>query len=333
MSSDSISYLASSEIDRIDESVRVMRVMEDWEAEQMHGEIIGAKGAFVHFNIDAGLFSIFIMMFKAGFVYYAIKRPWISGMMAVVLALAFLFLGRTTLTLRLAAWKDTWPSVQPLPGQVFLDRYGAKPVSGSSSGPRGPGRPLRSLSSGVRPRRVHPDHLREQSHEPPLLSLVFVRWNGTALGVSTEGDGSWGSYGSPPSDMYLSALVEEGVKSHPQLGGAAGSYEVLSLFVRNSKEVASLMPAAPWLRASLHGQKRTLFWMVWPAEWQDTDERYYAGYVDKRTLFDAMRTCEEAGLHTGFPHPSDLYELITSKTWMASLCTQPSARLPAATLV
>ncbi|CAK0836091.1 unnamed protein product [Prorocentrum cordatum] len=70
-----------------------MRVMEEWETEQIHGEIIGAKGAFVHFNIDAGLFSIFIMLFKAGFVYYAIKRPWISGMMAVVLALAFLFLG------------------------------------------------------------------------------------------------------------------------------------------------------------------------------------------------------------------------------------------------
>lgn len=92
IASGSMAYIASTEIDRIDECVRVMEVLEVWEAEQIHGAIIGASSVFVYFNLDAGLFSIFILMFKAGFVYYAISRPWISAMMAVVLALAFLFL-------------------------------------------------------------------------------------------------------------------------------------------------------------------------------------------------------------------------------------------------
>merc|ERR1712194_144362 len=93
IASGSISSLASTEIDRIDESVRVMEVLEGWEAEKIHGAIVGASSVFVYFNLDAGMFSIFILMFKAGFVYFAISRPWISAMMAIILALAFLFLG------------------------------------------------------------------------------------------------------------------------------------------------------------------------------------------------------------------------------------------------
>merc|ERR1711904_24900 len=59
----------------------------------------------------------------------------------------------------------------------------------------------------------------------------------------------------------------------------------------------------------------------------------YAGYVERHALFSAMRACESAGLGSGFPHMADMYELLTSKSWLASLCLQPEAHLPAATLV
>merc|ERR1712176_1493294 len=46
-----------------------------------------------------------------------------------------------------------------------------------------------------------------------------------------------------------------------------------------------------------------------------------------------MRACEAAGLRTGFPHPAEQYEQITSKSWMATLSLQPQAKLPAGTKV
>ena len=52
-----------------------------------------------------------------------------------------------------------------------------------------------------------------------------------------------------------------------------------------------------------------------------------------RWRFSAMRGCEAVGIRSLFPHPADQYELITSKSWMATLCVHPGAFLPAATLV
>jgi len=73
--------------------------------------------------------------------------------------------------------------------------------------------------------------------------------------------------------------------------------------------------------------------MLWPAEWEDWEAADYAGYVGTQPLFAAMRACEAAGIRSSFPHPADLYELITSKVWMAMLAAQPEACLPAAVLV
>jgi len=46
-----------------------------------------------------------------------------------------------------------------------------------------------------------------------------------------------------------------------------------------------------------------------------------------------MRAVQATGIRTGFPHSADLYELITSKTWLATLSLLPNACLPAAVLV
>lgn len=76
-----------------------------------------------------------------------------------------------------------------------------------------------------------------------------------------------------------------------------------------------------------------MFWMLWPAEWEDTGDPDFACYVERQAMFAAMRACEAEGLSSGFPHPADKYELITSKTWMATLSVHPGARLPACVLV
>lgn len=73
--------------------------------------------------------------------------------------------------------------------------------------------------------------------------------------------------------------------------------------------------------------------MLWPVEWVDIHEKDYAGYLDRRAFFSTMRAFEAAGLQSGFPHPADQYEVLTSKAWMATLALDPRVKLPAATLV
>lgn len=219
---------------------------------------------------------------------------------------------------------NTWPLVMPNPDILFADRSGGPLVRPSG------------------PRQLHPQYVRECSAKKPLISLVFVRWGGQhAVGENWEddeefSDGDWGKYGCPASDQYMSALIKEGVMVHPKLVGEAKpllKFEAFSLFVKNSVDVSAIVHLAPWLAGCLRGRKHATFWMLWPAEWEDFGSADYAGYVDRRSLFGAMRACEAAGLRSGFPHPADQYELITSKSWMSTLCSNPHVHLPAATIV
>lgn len=170
----------------------------------------------------------------------------------------------------------------------------------------------------------------------PTLSAVFVRWGGPCKETKSEpNDGDWGHYGCPTGDEYMSALVEEGIMVHPTVGQPGGcDVEVFSAVVRTSWDVSCLGTVARALASILQGQHKAMFWMLWPAEWEDfDDDPDYAGYIERQSLFGAMRQCEGHGLVTGFPHPADLYELITSKAWMATFSVHPHARLPACTLV
>jgi len=210
--------------------------------------------------------------------------------------------------------------VAPHPGLVFVDRKGKQ-------------LPARQV-------RVPVEKLREPSAAPLLLSLVFVRWGGQKrVGESSDpaddGDGGWGGFGCPPCDWYIAAVVEKGVMRHPRLG-AEGAYncEILSLFLSSTADVERILPQADAIVAALQGNKRAGFWMLWPAEWAaDWTSEAFAGYVERRPLFAAMQGLEYAGLRTGFPHPAVLYELITSKAWMATLSEEHRSRLPAAVLV
>ncbi|CAE8655078.1 unnamed protein product, partial [Polarella glacialis] len=218
------------------------------------------------------------------------------------------------------AKKDTWPLVRPREDLRFTSREGLKFLK-------------------VGPRRVHMQYMREASTKQPLLSLVFIRWGGedAVVGVSEESnDGDWGTYGCPASDEYMSAVVKKGLMGHPRLTGKLNpsfKFEAFSLFVKNTPAVEAIEHAAPYLRTLLKGKHTTSFWMLWPVDWIDTRGADYAAYVERQALFRAMRALESAGIRTGFPHPPDQYEMITSKTWMASLSLDPRSRLPAGTMV
>merc|ERR1712048_298993 len=132
------------------------------------------------------------------------------------------------------------------------------------------------------------------------------------------------------------AFVREGLLAHPRLGKKSpkvNNFEVFSLFVKDSADVRAIQGVTPWIVSCLSGKKKTAFWMMWPSEWVDTRGADYAAYIERHAFFAGMRACEAAGIRTGFPHPADQYEQITSKSWMATLSMQPQARLPAATMV
>jgi len=215
-----------------------------------------------------------------------------------------------------AAKPATWPLVQPSPDIVFEVKGGGKAPSEA--------------------RRVR--HIRDPITHAPLLSLLFVRWGGAYSAWMDEqeaNDGDWGKYGSPPSDEYMAALVELGVLAHPRIKSEDGgnSVEIFNLIVKSSVDLWNLPGKVEKLRSILRGKKRTSFWMLWPAEWEDTGDPDFACYVERQAMHNAMRACEAQGVPAGFPHPADQLELITSKSWMATLSVHPGARLPACTLV
>mmetsp|Transcript_7700 Transcript_7700/g.16927 ORF Transcript_7700/g.16927 Transcript_7700/m.16927 type:complete len:529 (-) Transcript_7700:11-1597(-) len=190
-------------------------------------------------------------------------------------------------------------------------------------------------------------HVRRPQESAPRLSVVFMRWGGQVrVGESSEPeqletDGGWGGFGCPPSDWYIAGVVDLGILRHAGLGGVAADQtlgprdvEVLSVFLGSANNMRDLAASSPQLVESLRGKRTCSWWMLWPADWEaDWATEGYAGFVQRTHLFETMQACEAAGLRPAFPHPSVLYELITSKKWMANLCQEPRSRLPAAVLV
>merc|ERR1740130_688835 len=172
----------------------------------------------------------------------------------------------------------------------------------------------------------------------------MVRWGGEdriGTGEQVESDGDWGQFGSPPCDFYMAELVRLGILKHPILtpdstsgmdveGQSPFNFELLSLFVRDSRDTACIGQMTAAIAEQMNGVKKASFWMLWPAEWIDFGGKDYAGYITTDSLFNTMRACEAAGIRSSFPHPADQYECITSKVWMADLAGMPGALLPAA---
>lgn len=213
--------------------------------------------------------------------------------------------------------KETWPKVRPKAEYSFVTRKGT----------------AAALATPLQVRWV------TTAKSPPCkLSLLFVRWGGEYskwMDEQEANDGDWGKYGSPPSDEYMGHVVKEGIKAHAGLKDEQGMplFELHHVFISNSKDAHLIAQQAHIIRAGLKAQRRAAFWMLWPAEWEDFGDPDYACYIERHSMFAAMRACEGLGIRSLFPHPADQYELITSKSWMATLSLHPGAFLPAATLV
>eukprot|EP00933_Yihiella_yeosuensis_P054819 TRINITY_DN5338_c2_g1_i1.p1 TRINITY_DN5338_c2_g1~~TRINITY_DN5338_c2_g1_i1.p1 ORF type:complete len:563 (-),score=96.79 TRINITY_DN5338_c2_g1_i1:106-1755(-) len=216
--------------------------------------------------------------------------------------------------------KDTWALVLPRSDYQYVERNG-KPVLAAAM-------PQRAL------------RIRKPSTQVPLISVAFVRWGGNYskwMDDQEENDGDWGKYGSPPSDEYMGFLVNQGLLDHPVLRGddhgGQPVFELNHIIIKGSKDAWDIAEYAKQYKNQMRGQKRALFWMLWPAEWEDNEDPDYACYVERQAYFAAQRACEGIGLKSAFPHPADQFELITSKSWMATLSLHPRACLPACTLV
>lgn len=214
--------------------------------------------------------------------------------------------------------QETWPKVMPKAEYSFMTRKGT---------------PKPQMATPLSVRWVCP-----AKSAPCKLSLMFVRWGGEYskwMDEQEANDGDWGKYGSPPSDEYMGHVVNEGIKVHPGLRDEHGMplFELHHVFLSNSKDAFLISQQAHIIRAGLKAQRRAAFWMLWPAEWEDFGDPDYACYIERHSMFAAMRACEALGIRSLFPHPADQYELITSKSWMATLSLHPGAFLPAATLV
>lgn len=217
-----------------------------------------------------------------------------------------------------AEQKETWPLVLPKGEYNFVTRKGTP------------------VPSATMPQRVR--WVCDAKTPPCKLSLLFVRWGGEYskwMDEQEANDGDWGKYGSPPSDEYMGHVVEKGFKKHPSLHSPEGmpQWELHHVLVASSKDALQIAPQAHMIRAGMKGPRRAAFWMLWPAEWEDFGDPDYACYVERHAMFAAMRACEAAAIRSIFPHPADQYELITSKSWMATLSLHPGVQLPAATLV
>ena len=46
------------------------------------------------------------------------------------------------------------------------------------------------------------------------------------------------------------------------------------------------------------------------------------GYVPRIPMFEGQRALEATQVKSAFPHPAELWEWITGKTWMATLAPQ-----------
>ena len=212
---------------------------------------------------------------------------------------------------------STWPRVFPDREHLFVDRHGAV------------------LSNPEL--RVNMEDIREVGAAvQPELTVLFIRWGGLhRIGDETDSQSTadddpsgapWGMYGAPPSDWYMDSVVTRGVKQHARFGGAARSCEVVSLFLGSDGDMRSLALEAGALAALLHGRKAASWWMLWPADFGsnapgDWTSDCYLGYVDRRALFAGQRALEATSrVQSAFPHPSDLWEFLTSKVYTCT-CT------------
>lgn len=148
----------------------------------------------------------------------------------------------------------------------------------------------------------------------PLLSLVLVRWY---------------DYWSDPRPCSDYSVLNDGFFADLLVGPCSvgqllpGEYEVLTVFVRGTRDLAKLRPGH--LRAMLKGRNTSAWYFLWPSAEGDP------GCVSEREFFRLCRAMERARLRQGWPHEPALYRTLCGKLWIPQMSLNAEYRVPPTT--
>jgi len=170
----------------------------------------------------------------------------------------------------------------------------------------------------------------------PDLALLVFRWGGINEISHCE---QWGETGTSSSDTFLKAFLQSAVR--PKFGT---NYEVWTVYIEDHSDMLKVAGSAQLAFGAHHPVRRArhtcAMYLLYPTAFEEgcvptmeTGGDKGAGLVDRRSLFQMMKSVERAGIPTRFPHCSGLYEQLASKSWTSVLCLTPHLRVPATVAV
>jgi len=161
------------------------------------------------------------------------------------------------------------------------------------------------------------------------VSFIVFRWGAAKIPVQYDSH-SWGrAEGSTVSARFIQLFFNRAVV--PRLGW---DYEVLTVFVQHSDEFAGISP--DFLASLCRGRTIVGLYFLWPIQGQQTYGDKLpctAAYVDANPFFEMVARMEASGIVTRWPHHSQLWRCLTSKSWVPNLCLMPRYHVPLTTQV
>ena len=155
------------------------------------------------------------------------------------------------------------------------------------------------------------------------------QWGAGKISASYDSH-SWGvSEGSTVSNRFITKFFRDAVI--PKFGC---SYEVLTVFIQHSDEFVGISPE--FLASLCRGRAMCALYFLWPIQGhQSYGEKLptAAGYVSAEPFYQLVSRMEACGIPTCWPHPVQLWKVLTSKDWISQLCTSPQFQISLTTRV
>lgn len=147
----------------------------------------------------------------------------------------------------------------------------------------------------------------------PLLTVFCLRW------FDYWSDPEQSSDYSTLNDGFFVDLLN-GPCSMGRL--IPGEYEVITAFIRCNADLAKIDPHH--LRSIAKGLNFVAWYFVWPSTCVAEGD----GYVSERDFFSLVRSMENAGIRTGWPHESHLYRQLCGKLWIPKMSHDADFQVP-----
>ncbi|CAE7277208.1 RPS9B [Symbiodinium natans] len=161
------------------------------------------------------------------------------------------------------------------------------------------------------------------------VSFIVFQWGAAKIGVQYDSH-SWGaSEGSTVSNRFIQKFFQDAVIPKFQC-----DYEVLTVFIQHSDEFAGISPE--FLASLCRGRTICALYFLWPIQgYQSYGEKIPmpAGYVTADPFFHLVSRMEASGIPTRWPHPVQLWKLLTSKDWISQLCSSWQFQIPLTTRI